>query len=544
MKKYIIILLLSLSSFNYLFSRADSLIAYWSFEDSTARDFSGNDYHGVFVNNPLPVIGIKNGTGMRFNGKGYYIIVGDDIKKIGDHILLPRIDFVKIGAFTISLWVFEESMSHYHGDAYILFGNWNTGWLGISHAAPLPDTTNYINFTVGSREVSNCLRVPFDFNSRKKWMLYTLVYDGNKVDAYINANYMGSIVQPILISDSTQALGRHWWYYSNEYRTSARFTGVIDEVKIFSKALTIKEIKGEYESAFLKISYDSTKLCQGDTLILTASEGFLSYLWSTGETTRSIKVTKNGKYKVTAKSKEGFELETTCEVTNFILTNLEIKGLENEQSLKFGEIIKNDIKCKKILIFNHEQQAVVLNKISLKSNTTFSIPQSQLPFVIPANSSRYLEVCCSPIYNKFTMIDTLSILAFCFFKEIYLECVYQPDRYYGLSQCNVNIEANTKIDKYLSRITISDLFPNPCDKIVNFSIYNNKAENQLKIDDIKIINSYGVESRLFPDKIDLIQNGDQIDVNIFLDSLDSGFYLLILKLNDGSFSHKYFILAR
>lgn len=41
------------------------------------------------------------------------------------------------------------------------------------------------------------------------------------------------------------AIARHWWNYDGEERTYACFTGAIDEVKIFKKALTEEEIRNE-----------------------------------------------------------------------------------------------------------------------------------------------------------------------------------------------------------------------------------------------------------------------------------------------------------
>lgn len=69
------------------------LAAYWSFDDSTARDQSGNGYHGTIKNSPKPVEGVHGkGTAFRFQGKGYYIMNYESDTQIGDHILLecPR----------------------------------------------------------------------------------------------------------------------------------------------------------------------------------------------------------------------------------------------------------------------------------------------------------------------------------------------------------------------------------------------------------------------------------------------------------------------
>lgn len=538
MKKISIILCLACLSLNFLFSKQDSLIAYWSFEDSTAKDFSGNGYHGVMVNNPKPIAGIKNGTGMYFTGKGYYIVVGTDIKQIGDHILLPRINFESLESFTISMWVYEESMSHFHGDAYILFGNWSTGWLGITHAAPLPDTTSNINFTVAGREMTNCLKIPFNYGNRYKWMYYCMVYKNNRLDAYINGDYVGSISQLINISENTQALGRHWWYYSGEYRTSARFTGIIDEVKIFSKALTESEIKDEYKSAFFQISSDTTKLCEGDTLLLTASDGYSSYLWSTGEKNRSIKVTKNGFYYLTAVSSTGIELKGTYEVKNFIKRDIEISGLDNNNHLSFNKVLKDGLNCKKILILNKEPDELRIKRIRLSGNVSFSIPLSQLPLVILPNSSKYLEVCFSPD-NEYNVKDTLILSDSCFQKVIYLEGLYQLNNFYGASKCDVMIRANETNDT--AEIIVSNLFPNPSNDFLNFTIESNATDIMINTSQLKIYNTFGSEVSLSDDQIMISKSLNQLFIKIEVKKFGIGPYVIVLNNNSEIFPLKFII---
>lgn len=57
-----------------------------------------------------------------------------------------------------------------------------------------------------------------------------------------------------------------------------------------------------------------TELCEDDQVTLSASEG-ASYLWSTGQTTRSIAVATAGTYKVTVTSAQGCESEAAITVT-------------------------------------------------------------------------------------------------------------------------------------------------------------------------------------------------------------------------------------
>ncbi len=70
--------------------------------------------------------------------------------------------------------------------------------------------------------------------------------------------------------------------------------------------------------AKINISADYDYLCK-DTVKLTSSDGFIDYEWSTGETSQSIKVTKNGKYTVTAIDTNGCSVSASVDV--FLKTN-------------------------------------------------------------------------------------------------------------------------------------------------------------------------------------------------------------------------------
>ncbi len=58
-----------------------------------------------------------------------------------------------------------------------------------------------------------------------------------------------------------------------------------------------------------------TYLCEGNTAVLTASTGFSSYLWSTGEVTETISIQNAGTYRVTVTEEHGCQGSVEQEVT-------------------------------------------------------------------------------------------------------------------------------------------------------------------------------------------------------------------------------------
>ncbi len=300
MKKIIFLLLICSIYCSYSQTYKQYLIAYWSFDDSTAKDNSGHGYDGKIMHTPTPVMGVHGkGTAFHFIGRGDYV----DYPKVpdGDHIILPRIPFESFNEFTVSMWVKDENMSYFYGDFYLYFGWHENGWLGVGNHTLQRyngDTVLYSLFSIGADQ-SNIqpLNYLFDLQLRNKWVHYGFTYKNNIISGYVNGKFIGSKKETLRIEGTTGGMACHWWTYSGK-RTSARFTGSLDEVKIFTKALSDTDIVIEYKQ--FKITARTTTLCEGDTLTLSADAGYLDYNWSTGEKSQNIIVNKSGTYSVTA----------------------------------------------------------------------------------------------------------------------------------------------------------------------------------------------------------------------------------------------------
>jgi len=213
------------------------LIAYWSFDDETANDFSGSDLHGEIKNSDK--VSFVDGV----QGKAVRLIGNGDNDGSGGHITIPMINFNEYKEFTISMWVKEENLSYEHGGAFISFGDWNYGILMLANAYHqlLRDVAprNYL-FSVGS--IYNDLTPPFEYvapiyfkyNSpdfQNRWVKLTLTYIKGHCFAFINDNFVNYKKQPIVIYGEKAGIGSHWW--EKGMKQAARFTSDIDEVKIY-----------------------------------------------------------------------------------------------------------------------------------------------------------------------------------------------------------------------------------------------------------------------------------------------------------------------
>ncbi len=83
----------------------------------------------------------------------------------------------------------------------------------------------------------------------------------------------------------------------------------------------------KYDSPVISIGND-TALRTSDPLVLSPGPGFISYSWSTGETTESIEVVDKNKYSVTVIDSNGCsgyaEMSITSSASNFKLEKSQI----------------------------------------------------------------------------------------------------------------------------------------------------------------------------------------------------------------------------
>ena len=223
----------------------EGLIAYWNFDDGTAHDVSGNNNHGKIYNHPAIVRGVK-GHALKFQGYG-------ENTHRGDYISIPMIDFENMDEFSISMWVNEDRFTYFHGDAYIFFGDWTDGCLTIGDITHYPHDPNvtktHLYFATGmqlinSKVYGNPAYYPFDESFRNNWVHYCMVYNNGLVHAFINGQLVSKSRQKVKISGDNAVIGGSYWYSGKVF--CSRFTGMMDEIRIYDKALDFDEITELY----------------------------------------------------------------------------------------------------------------------------------------------------------------------------------------------------------------------------------------------------------------------------------------------------------
>lgn len=241
--KIVVLLFLALLSMPIANAYPD-LIAFYPF-NGNVQDESGNGYNGT-VHGASTVL-----TTDRFGNPNSAYEMTDNYGPYGggNWIEIPQM----IGGLTnltISMWVNEYEIGYIHAEDYISFGSDNSGdgsWVRISHQK----LANDLQFRATAGAGTFAFQYDYDDDWNHGFQHYALVYNGVEglLQGYVNGNLFGEIYTtpgPLEIYPDKAGLGVHWW--DNGDIMSTRFNGIIDDVAIYSHALTGDEVQAIYNA--------------------------------------------------------------------------------------------------------------------------------------------------------------------------------------------------------------------------------------------------------------------------------------------------------
>jgi len=231
-------------------AKVNNLIGWWKLEDEgsgTAVDYSGWDHDGTLNGNPQWSDGYS-GQGLQLDG-------------VDDYVEIPSVGISGAASRTITGWAKADSTA---------IGNW-TDVFGFSGPGG-----NGGHFDIERRDYSSYALhiygyeadlIPVDL----EWHHFAATYDGTNAVRYADGVSIGSA--PVtLATTSTFRMGKR-------VDTGAFFPGIVDDVRLYDKALTLEEIQETMRGDPLLAGSPSP----GSGLTVNISEaGTLS--WSAGET--------------------------------------------------------------------------------------------------------------------------------------------------------------------------------------------------------------------------------------------------------------------
>jgi len=234
------------------------LVAYWNFDKVTIKgaviqDLSKAGQNAKIIGN-LKIVKGKFGDAIKFdNNQNNYIQGAKNLKSFKQK---------PIRAISVEAWVIDEHFVEWGG--YVVCaqdnGSFEKGWVF--------GTNNTVSFAVSTKEPDDgngiLTYVKTDKNpNRGEWFHIAGTYNGKEIKVYINGKlvaenktHKGDINYPNAKdakdeSDAELVIG--------QYRDKNEFfphNGLIDEVKIYNRALSIDEINHNMKSSGLSVDLD------------------------------------------------------------------------------------------------------------------------------------------------------------------------------------------------------------------------------------------------------------------------------------------------
>jgi len=204
-------------SFMAMGQAEESLVGYWPFDEGAgkeARDASGNGHDGELIDDPKWVQG-KFDKALDFEGTGSYVLVPDhDDLDLSDALTI-------MGWFNLNEAIAGNRRMMSKNDSIFLIFDF-----GIADS---------LDFLV--KPNNDFVESTTTFESGE-WYHFAGTYDGDSLRIYINGEMEGekSGTPPITIS------GLDLWIGFDDWDSAVGFHGIMDDVRIYSKALTADEI--------------------------------------------------------------------------------------------------------------------------------------------------------------------------------------------------------------------------------------------------------------------------------------------------------------
>src|SRR3989338_9026057 len=242
------------------------LVGYWSMNEGTgtvAGDGSGNGNRGILTGGPTWVDG-KRGKAINFDG-------GDDYVNAGS-----AGNFERTNSFTVSLWI-KRNPNPTVTAAVVAkevgsgtFQGW--GLLILGGAANDPYRINIAN-TSGT----NNLLVEYPRTNDSGWHHVVFTYNGTSVASGVFLYEDGISKTQTIIADTLSAsiLTATNFQIGARDGAASLFSGSIDDVRMYNRALSAAEIQALYKSGAQKFTAPPTNL------------GLVGY-WSMNENTGTI----------------------------------------------------------------------------------------------------------------------------------------------------------------------------------------------------------------------------------------------------------------
>jgi len=209
----------------------NGLVGYWNFDEGSgnaAADSSGNGNTGTLINSPVWT-DAKNGKALSFDGTTNYVQISDS----------SSLDMT--AQLTLETWIYPRAYVDSTGMVSHIISrcDYSGGHIYVLSMYP---NSHKISYSVNpySGEKSSIADLPLNV-----WTHLAMTYDGSHICLYVNGELDSSYAQtgPIYTTSNWLAIGCKPTGPWGGVGTYAYFNGMIDEVRIYNRALTQQEIQ-------------------------------------------------------------------------------------------------------------------------------------------------------------------------------------------------------------------------------------------------------------------------------------------------------------
>ena len=221
----------------------NSLVGYWDFNDGNATDKSTNHNDGALKNGPQQVVG-KFGNALQFDGDDDYI----DFGRCADNLPLNNYPTEQV---TITAWV--KLSSDFSSSGRVLGKVRDDVALFILNNKRIRGFIKNESGTTVKTSGGAVLNTD-------QWYFVAMTYNGSEIEIFLDGASDQSAPQSGLIRNPhfVYQIGGYFFGCTTDY--GGKFNGVIDEVQLWNRALSVQEIRALYNTQASALSNTFTNL--------------------------------------------------------------------------------------------------------------------------------------------------------------------------------------------------------------------------------------------------------------------------------------------
>jgi hypothetical protein len=216
-------------------SAQTGLVGYWKFDEgtgTTASDSSGNGNHGTLMNGPIWIDG-KRLKALDFDG-------------VDDYVEVPHSTTLTFPNFTLEAWIYlrtdigneqrriiSKQYTEQRSYSFDIFGNGYSGSTGNQLVLSIGNGATWINFMSTTHL------------TKETWYYVVGTHEGTTSKIYINGGLdkEGTTTTQTTDNPAPLTIGCSHETGPENPHISAFFPGIIDDVRIYDRALSQQEIQ-------------------------------------------------------------------------------------------------------------------------------------------------------------------------------------------------------------------------------------------------------------------------------------------------------------